>query len=112
MPQINEGVPSAKGAPGNSSSIGIGDGSENAPKAQLDQVKIDLLADDITDTSGWLVSQLHVIPAQREAGDIAGLLYTLRRSRCYWQHITESAWELAEAHGQQLSALRQAEDGQ
>jgi hypothetical protein len=80
-----------------------------APKANVSQAKIDLLADDIVVTAGWLVDQLYVAPAQRAAGDVTGMIYTLRRSRAYWRHISEVARELASANDERLSALRQAE---
>jgi hypothetical protein len=86
--------------------------SDDAPKAQVSQAKIWLLTDDIVDTAGWLVAQLSVLPSQSEAGDVSGLIYTLRRSRCYWRHISEVARELAEANDARLSAIRQAEANQ
>jgi hypothetical protein len=76
------------------------------------QAQIDLLADDVVDTAGWLISQLSVLPSQREAGDVTGLIYTLRRSRAYWKHIAETAVELVAADDERLSALRQSGDGQ
>jgi hypothetical protein len=75
-----------------------------AEKADVAQAKIDLLTDDIADTAGWLVSQLSVIPSQREAADIVGIIYTLRRSRAYWRHISEVARELAAVNDERLSA--------
>jgi hypothetical protein len=59
--------------------------------------------------AGWLVDQLYVLPAQRAAGDYSGMLYTLRRSRAYWRHISEVARELASANDERLSSLRQGE---
>jgi hypothetical protein len=88
------------------------DGSFNAPKARVEQAKIDLLVDDITDIAGWLVDQLNVLPAQRAAGDFAGMLYTLRRSRAYWIAVAGSARELAAVNDERLSAIRQAEGSQ
>jgi hypothetical protein len=110
MATSNERPPSANGSLSGTSVLAE-DGSKNAPKAHVAQAKIDLLVDDITDTCGWLVDQLNVIPSQRAAGDHSGMIYTLRRSRCYWRHISESARELAAANDERLSGLRQ-ESGQ
>jgi hypothetical protein len=87
------------------------DGSDTAPNACVAQVKIDMLVDDIVDTAGWLLHQLNVLPAQRAAGDVSGMIYTLRRSRAYWRAISGSATELVVANDERLSALRQAKDG-
>jgi hypothetical protein len=71
------------------------DTQDATAKPHVTQARIDLLADDITDTAGWLIDQLNCLPAQRVAGDTVGIIYTLRRSRAYWRHISESAAELA-----------------
>jgi hypothetical protein len=81
-----------------------------SPAPSINQAKLDLIVDDIVDTAGWLVDQLYVLPAQRAAADYSGMLYTLRRSRAYWRHISEVARELAAANDERLSALRQGED--
>jgi hypothetical protein len=81
-------------------------------KPHVTQARIDLLADDIVDTAGWLIDQLNCLPAQRAAGDITGVIYTLRRSRSYWKHVAETAAELVAANDERLSALRQAGPGQ
>jgi hypothetical protein len=92
---------------GKSSFPGGTDSRVNAPKAHIAQARIDQLVDDITDTAGWLVTQLSVLPSQCAAADYSGMLYTLRRSRCYWRHISESAAQLATANDERLSAIRQ-----
>jgi hypothetical protein len=94
------------------------DNSENAPKtevaqantipsAEISQAKIKTLLDDVTDEAGWLFDQLNCLPNQRLAGDVDGVLHTLRRARCYWRVIAAEALLLVEAHGDLLSALRQ-----
>jgi hypothetical protein len=85
------------------------DGFENAPKAHVAQAKGDLLADDVVDTAGWLIDQLNCLPAQRAAGDVTGMIYTLRRSRAFWIAISGSAKELVERNDELISALRQGE---
>jgi hypothetical protein len=80
------------------------------PNANVLQARIDLLADDIVDTAGWLIDQLNCLPAQRAAGDITGVIYTLRRARAYWVAVSGSARELVAANGEHLSALRQESD--
>jgi hypothetical protein len=104
------------GNPARGQAAGFGDVSSSAvdpssigPNAKVAQVKIDMLVDDIVDTAGWLVSQLSVLPSQRAAGDVAGMIYTLRRCRAYWKSISGSALELATANDDRLSALRQEE---
>jgi hypothetical protein len=106
--------PPAVGADGLDDAFPVGNCNEViiAPKANVSQAKIDLLADDIVDTAGWLVDQLYVLPAQRAAGDIVGMIYTLRRARAYWVAVSGSTRELVAANGEQLSELRQSERGQ
>lgn len=104
-------APAIAGSDPHNSSCLAADGSENASKADVFQAKIDLLVDDVVDTAKFMVDQLYVLPAQRVAADYSGMLYTLRRSRCYWRHISAVARELAEINNDRLSALRQAEGG-
>jgi hypothetical protein len=80
---------------------------EEFPSAKISQAKIEILIDDITDTAGWLVDTLRCLPTQRVAGDIDGLLHSLRRARGYWRVISGEASLLAAAHGDLLSAERQ-----
>ena len=109
MEQKRETPPGQTAGLGNMSLPGGIDASENAPKARVEQAKIELVADDITDTAGWLIDQLNCLPAQRAANDFGGMVYTLRRSRAYWLAISGSAVELVAANDARLSALRQAE---
>jgi hypothetical protein len=111
MNHSNERPPSLNGSPSETSFL-AGEASENAPKARVEQAKINLLVDDIVDTTGWLVDQLNVLPAQRVAGDVTGMIYTLRRARAYWKAISGSAAELVSVEGERLSAIRQADGGQ
>lgn len=94
--------------PGNSSCLAA-DSSVNAPKADVAQAKIELIAEDVIDTAGWMVSQLKVLPAQLASADYAGMIYTLRRARSYWKAISGSAADLVAANDERLSALRQGE---
>jgi hypothetical protein len=111
MGQPNES-PSARGTDGLDDAFPGGNCNRDlAQKAHVLQAKIDLLVDDIVDTAGWLISQLSVLPSQRETGDVTGLIYTLRRSRAYWKHIAEIAAELVTLNDERLSATRQAENG-
>jgi hypothetical protein len=87
---------------------GLGVAQANTfPSAEISQAKIEILLDDLTDTGGWMVSQLNCLPNQRLAGDVDGFLHTLRRARCYWLVIAAEAQLLVAAHGDLLSALRQ-----
>lgn len=99
--------PSAKGGPGNPSSIGVGDGSENAPKAHVAQAKIELLREDIAETIGWFIPALNSAIAMLDASDIAGTIYALRRCRAYWLHIASCAAELVAVNAELQSAPRQ-----
>jgi hypothetical protein len=94
----------------NASSIGIGDSSKPIKTPAVTQARIDLLADDIVDTTGWFIDQLNCLPAQRAAGDYTGMIYTLRRARAYWIAISGSTKELVERNDERLSGLRQGSD--
>jgi hypothetical protein len=82
------------------------------PNANVLQAQIDLIADEVVDSAGWLIDQLNCLPAQRAAGDIVGMIYSLRRARAYWLSTSGSAKELVERNDERLSALRQSEGGQ
>jgi hypothetical protein len=77
------------------------------PSAEISKAKIEILLDDLTDTCGWMVSQLHCLPEQRAAGDVDGVIHTLRMARGYWRVIAPESLLLVEARDDLLSALRQ-----
>jgi|ERR1019366_2524023 hypothetical protein len=76
------------------------------------QARIELLFDDIGDNTGAMISTLNAALAMRDAGDSVGLIYGLRKARCYWRAISASAVELVAVDAERLSALRQGEAGQ
>ena len=96
---------------GISSSIGITNGPENPPKADVTQARIELILDDVGDNIGALIATLNAAIAMRNAADNIGLIYSLRRARAYWKFISVSAAELVEADAERLAALRK-EGGQ
>jgi hypothetical protein len=83
------------------------DKSDIKQKTEVPQALIELLFDDIGDNTGALISTLNAALAMRDAGDSVGLIYGLRRARCYWKSISASAAELVAADADRLSALRQ-----
>ncbi len=99
--------PSAKGGPGNLSSIGVGDSTENASKAHVAQARIELIRDDIAATVSALQAALDCALAMHAAQDDCGLTYALRRAAAYWQSVSSSAKELAAIEGERQSVIRQ-----
>jgi hypothetical protein len=57
-----------------------------------------------------LIAQLEATLAMLAANDPVGAIYSLRRSRCYWQSISASVAELVSVDAEKESARRQAED--
>ena len=115
MDELDMENPATRAAPTglNSNAFPGGNCNQDAiAKPAVTQARIDLIADDIVDSAGWLIDQLNCLPTQRAAGDIVGMIYTLRRSRAYWIAISGSAKELVERNDARLSELRQLGGGQ
>jgi hypothetical protein len=83
-----------------------GDNSRAATTA-----RIELLIDDIGDNAGAMTCYLNCVLAHRDAGDIVGMIYSIRMARAYWRAIAASANDLIAAQAARLSAIRQAEGG-
>ena len=75
-------------------------------KPEIAQARIELLFEDIGDNTGAMISALNAALAMRDAGDSVGMIYGLRKARCYWRAISTSAAELVAADAE-LSAIRQ-----
>jgi hypothetical protein len=56
-----------------------------------------------------MIVTLEAALAMRNAGDVTGTVYGLRRAGAYWRAISGSAEELVAADAERLSALRQME---
>ncbi|HXW71995.1 MAG TPA: hypothetical protein VEK34_11215 [Methylocella sp.] len=80
---------------------------EITTKAHVAQAKIELLIDDIGCNVGVLINTLHAVLALRDAEDVKGMLYSLRRGKGYWKAISLSAAELIAVAAEQQSAIRQ-----
>jgi hypothetical protein len=91
----------------NTSLLGASNTKNISQKIEVPQAKIELLFEDIGDNTGAMISTLNAALAMRDAGDSVGLIYGLRRSRCYWKAISASAAELVAAEAELLSAIRQ-----
>jgi hypothetical protein len=97
-----------EGAGPNNTSLGGATNTKNiSRKIEVPQALIEHLFEDIGDNTGALISTLNAALAMRDAGDSVGLIYGLRRARCYWRAISTSAAELVAADADRLSALRQ-----
>jgi hypothetical protein len=93
--------------PKNTTLIETFDKKNISQKPVAPQARIELLFEDIGDNTGAMISTLKAALAMRDAGDSVGLIYGLRRSRCYWKAICASAAELVAAEAERLSATRQ-----
>jgi hypothetical protein len=91
----------------NTSLLGASDTKNPRQKIEVPQARIELLFEDIGDNTGAMISMLNAALAMRDAGDSVGLIYGLRKARCYWKAISASAAELVAAEAERLSAIRQ-----
>jgi hypothetical protein len=77
--------------------------------ADLSEVKIQFLLEDIGASIGPIECQLNVLAAMVVAGDSTGAVYALRRLKAQWRCLDIDARCLIAADAERLSAIRRGE---
>jgi hypothetical protein len=118
MRQTRENPPGEPAGSLNASLPGSLDGPEITQNGGAGQRKIPLTAlafealiDDIGCNAGVMIECLNCVLAHRDAGDVIGLIYSVKRAQCYWRAIVAGTRDLKAAEAARQSAFRQAEGG-